>query len=107
MQPDFKKFINEIHNKLVNGLSLGLASCLKRHPLAKTEIPDKFKELDLARVDFRFVLVINGHKESWLVPLQDALKKAMQATVKIWALQPGIAVVVLNEAGAREYGLIQ
>ena len=88
-----------------NALSLGLASCLKRHQQADNELPDQFKTLNLSLTDVKFVLVINGHQESWLSPVQDALRKALHATVKTWAFSPP-SIVVLNEHLAKQHGLI-
>lgn len=104
-QPDFDGFIKEIHEKLVNAFSLGIASCLKRHSPAENELPEPFKSLNLSVIEVRFVLVINGHQDSWLPPLQDALKKSLHPTIKTWALSP-TSVAVLNEKLAKEHGLI-
>lgn len=105
-QPNFGEFIDEIRQKLTNALSLGLAACLNRHEDADAELSEPFKALDLSVVGFRLVLVINGHKKEWLPPLQEALSKALQSTVKVWALPP-TAVVVINDGQARSRGLIQ
>lgn len=104
-QPNFDEFIAEIREKLVNAFSLGWASCLKRHQQADAELPDSFKTLDLSRADVRFVLVINGHPEAWLPPIQDALKKALHSTVKTWCFAP-TSVAAINENLARKHGLI-
>lgn len=104
-QPNFDEFIVEIREKLVNAFSLCWASCLERHPPAKAELPESFNNLNLRQCGVRFVLVINGHPESWLPPLQEALEKELHSTVKTWSLGPN-SVVVLNEKGARHCGLI-
>lgn len=104
-QPNFSEFITEIRDKLTNALALGIASILMRHTGAAVELPDRFKTLDLAATDFRLVLIINGHKKSWLAPLQDALRKALHPTVQTWALGAN-AVVVINDQDARRFGLI-
>lgn len=103
-QPEFDGFITEIRDKLTNGLSLCFASVLKRHPKTLTELPDKYKNLDLSTVGFRLVLVINGHQNAWLPPLQDAVRRALHATARTWALDP-TSVVVLNHEGAKHFGL--
>lgn len=104
-QPNFDEFIEEIRKKLTNALSLGLAACLRRHEDSDAELSEPFKTLDLSVVGFRLVLVINGHKKEWLPPLQEALSKALQSTVKVWALPP-TAVAVINDGQARSHGLI-
>ena len=102
---NFPEFIAEIRDKLANALALGIASILMRHPAALADLPDRFKTFDLAATDFRLVLIINGHKKSWLAPLQDALRKALHPTVQTWALGAN-AVVVINDQDARRFGLI-
>ncbi|MCP4118531.1 MAG: hypothetical protein GY737_24660 [Desulfobacteraceae bacterium] len=104
-QPNFNVFITEIRDKLVNAFSLCMASCLKRHPKSDEELPEPFESLDLSGAGVRFVLVIEGHKEDWLPPIQEALKKSLHSTIKTWALPP-ISVSVINDTIARDYGLI-
>ncbi|MEO8615767.1 MAG: hypothetical protein ABI600_11550 [Luteolibacter sp.] len=104
-QPKFREFIRDIHDKLSNGLGLGIAAILKRHPKALVELPELFKNLDLEVAEFRLVLVINGHEESWCAPLQDALRKELHAVSKVWALGPN-AVIVINHERAKKVGLI-
>lgn len=104
-QQKFDDYIIEIYEKLVNGLSLGIASCLRRHSLAVSELPDKFNELDMAETGFQLILVINGHEEDWLAPLQDALSNKLRPIVKTWALSPN-SVHVINDQMAKKFGLI-
>lgn len=105
-QPNFNEFIGEIREKMVNGLSLGIASLLKRHETAAAELPNPFKKLDLSSMDFRFILIVKGHEDAWLDPVKDALSEALRSTVKTWALSPS-AVKVYNDKFAREKGLIR
>ena len=104
-QPDFDTFINEIRDKLINALSFTVTAILGRHPLADTELPPLFKNLELATTDFRLTLIINGHQKKWLPPLQDALRRALHDLVKTWALGPN-SVTVINHEMAQSYGLI-
>lgn len=104
-QPNFDSFISEMREKFINAFSLGWASCLRRHQLAETELPEDYKSLNLSKVDVKFVLVIEGHKEEWLQPLKDALGIALRSTVKTWAFAP-TSVVVLNDKMAQHHGLI-
>lgn len=104
-QPNFAEFIDEIRNKLTNGFLLVVAARLRRHPATAHELPDSFKTFDLGTLGFRFVLVINGHPQAWLAPLQSALSLALKPILKTWAL-PATSVVVLNHELAQQYGLI-
>ena len=104
--PDFQNFIDEIRAKLSNAMALGLAIRMNRHPEFTHELPAAFKDFDLETINFRLVLVVNGHPDAWLPPLNEALSKELQPLVKTWAL-PATAVIVLNETMAQKYGLIQ
>lgn len=104
-QPNFTAFIDEIRSKLTNGFLLAVAARLQRHSAAEDELPPDFKTLDLQKLGFRFVLVINGHRQEWLAPLQSALVQALKPIVKTWAL-PATSVVVLNHELAQQHGLI-
>lgn len=101
----FAEFIGELRDKLLNGLSLGLAAIVGRHPSAEHELPPSFRGLVLKDAEFRLVVVISGHKDEWLLPLDDALKVALHATIKTWALGPN-SVAVLNDRMAKMHGLI-
>ncbi len=103
-QPNFDNFIKGVQEKLTNALTLFVATHLKRHSTWE-ELPNLFQTLDLSKASFSLILVIKGHKEMWLPPLQDALKKLLKPTVKTWNLSP-TSVVVLNDVQAKKWGLI-
>jgi hypothetical protein len=100
-QPNFDIFIEEVGEKLSNALSLVLALCLERHPNEK--LPQAFQQINLAKVEFRLILVVNKHEEAWLPPLQDALQESLKTTLKIWGSS---VVIVMNDQLAQEYQLI-
>jgi len=102
---DLAAYINDIRSKLTNAFMLGVAACLGRHPQAKDELPDTFKNLNLTTGSFRFVLVIKGVPEYHLEALQNALGVAMKSVIKTWAMLP-TSVMVLNEVSAEKHGLI-
>jgi len=101
---DFDEFIKEIVEKMRNTLLILLAALLERHP-DTTELSGQFKALDLKVTAFKFVLVINGHQDEWLPPLQDALNKALAPLIKTLVLTP-LAVAVINEKIAVKLKLI-
>ena len=102
---NFAEFINAVWGKLTNGFLLAVAAGLQRLPRADDELPAAFKVLDLQAQGFRFVLVINGHRQEWLEPIQSALVQALKPVVKTWAL-PATSVAVLNHELAQQHGLI-
>ena len=103
---NFEKSIDEIRDKFINALSLGLASVLERHPPQfKSELPSAFMEISLSRVHVKFVLVMRDHPESDLGQIEETLEKALQPTIRTWGFGPN-SVTVFNEALARENSLI-
>jgi hypothetical protein len=98
---NFDDFISQIRDKFVNALTLCLATCLNRHPKFHGELPGLIQKMDLSQIQVRFVLVIQGHREDWLQPIDDSLNKAMRSTLKIWGFSHK-AVVVLNDDMAKE-----
>ena len=105
-QTDFDNYINNIRDKLSNSLLLFFAIYLKRHIATESELSENFQQTNMSAASFNLILIINGHNEEWLPPLQDALQKSLKPTVKIWNFSP-TSVRVLNGDGARELGLIQ
>lgn len=103
---DFDKFIDEIKQKLINALSLGFASVLRRHQQAQQELPCAFKTINLSRVQVKFVLVLKDHPDKALLPITRRLYKALRPTIRTWAFEP-TSVMTLNKAGALEWGLIE
>lgn len=100
---NFGKFVEEISEKFTNAFTLFIAIYLKRHNTFH-ELSENLQNLTLEKVNFRFILVIKGHKKDWFPPLQDALQTALRPLVKTWNLS---SVIVLNDTMAREYGLIR
>jgi hypothetical protein len=72
----------------------------------KNDLPVLFQNLNLSIIDFRFILVVKGHKEEWLIPIQEALHQKLLATAKTWAFSPTF-VAVLNEKMAAKHGLVK
>ncbi len=107
----FDEFIIEISEKLSNTFSLFIAILLRRHPTYH-ELPTRFQGLNLKTLEFRLLLIVRGHEDAWLPPLQEALEKALRTTVKIWnlAVAPNggaeNCVLVLNDELARQKGFI-
>ena len=101
----FNAFIDEIRDKLGNALTLFIAIALARHGDPGAILPQGLAGLPLGQLDIRLILVVKGHRDDWCVPLQDALRGALQPLVKTFAIRPD-AVAVVNDTTAREYGLI-
>lgn len=102
---NFEKYISDIREKFLNTLLLFAAIHLHRHQ-SFSEYPEKFQKLDLQKTNIRFILIIKGHKDNWLPPLQEALTKALKPIVKVWNLPPS-SVAVFNDTLAQKKGIIQ
>lgn len=103
-QPKFDQFIEEIRQKLSNALQMLIAAQLNRHPDAETDLPRGFQQLTLQE-DWKLVLVIRGHSEAWLPPIQDALKQSLNVLLKTFGLRP-TSVAVINDVKAMSLHLI-
>lgn len=104
-QQDFPAFVGEIRDKLANALELLVSLWIGRHDETRNDLPQAFRELDLKSIGFRLVLVINGHPEAWLPPLQDGVQIALRPLIRVWSLG-GAAVTVINHERAKILGLI-
>lgn len=100
-EDNYKAFIEEILQKFEDSFNLYMAGILERKS-GHEDISLELKNADYQKMNFRFVLVIKGHEESWLPPLKLEFEKRMKRFRAIWNSE----VVVLNDSMAREYRLI-
>lgn len=98
----FNEFIDEISDKFIHSFNLYYSAILKRNRNYE-ELNENFINLDNSNIEFKFILVIKGHKIQWLMPLSDALKDKLAYHSTIWKSK----VVVLNDEMAKEYKLIK
>lgn len=90
---------------MIHGISLLLAILLNRHGSSEEILPESMRSVDLSRCKVRYILVINGHKEEWLPPIRDALRKSLRSMDTTWNFGPH-TVVVLNDEKAAEYSFL-
>ena len=102
---DFDKFINDIKMKFYNAFTLSLSMIHNRHSQALKELPSNFRSLNPEQIEFRLVLIINGHPIDWLPPIKSSLEFGLIPLIKTWPIS-GSAVIVLNEELAKEHSLI-
>lgn len=102
---NYDGYINEIKEKLANSLALFVSFYLGRHLAGNFELPDHFKQLELANVNFELILVVKDSKNDWLRPVYDDLRKALRPTVNLWKLSP-TSVKVFNEENAKAQNLV-
>lgn len=102
-QEKFDSFIEEIHEKFANTFLVVNAAKIGRHNAS--EFPSSFGSMDIKKAQYKFFLVIKGHRTEWLPPLQDALQMVMNRLVKACNIAMP-AVFVMNDTLAREKGLI-
>lgn len=102
---NYDAYINEIKEKLANSLALFISFYLQRHPTGNSELPDKFKQLELATVNFELILVVKNSKDDWLIPINDDLKKALRPFANLWKLSP-TSIKVFNEDNAKARNLV-
>lgn len=96
----FDAFVGELVEKFTHLFEVWMSIFVKRR---SSDISRNFLEVDMKTVKFKFILVIHGHKEEWLPPIRNAMKRRLMPHNKIW----GSDVVVLNEKSARDMNLIR
>jgi hypothetical protein len=104
-QQDFQAFVREIRDKLATSLELLVSLWIGRHADTRNDLPQAFREINFESVEFKLVLVINGHRKDWLPDVQNEVQRALRPLIGIWALG-GAAVAVINHEMAKSLGLI-
>lgn len=99
----FHSFMDEIYDKLLNALTLVFTFNLGRHKDSEEELPEGIKNMPMGSARIILVLIIKDHKQEWLVPVNDALKRKFNAGIKTWPLD----VIVINEQIAQKYKLVK
>ncbi|MGO5138574.1 hypothetical protein ACTQ31_17840 [Clostridium butyricum] len=98
----FNEFINEISDKFIHSFNLYYSAILQRCKECE-ELNASFMNLDNSQINFKFILVIKGHRTEWLMPLSDALKESLSYHNTIWKSK----VIVFNDELAKKYKLIK
>ena len=98
---DFEGFINDVADKFIHSFDLYLSALLGRHQ--PHMITGRVAEQDHSKERYKFILVINGHREDWFLPLKEALDRRILFHRKIWKSD----VILMNEAMAQDYKLVR
>lgn len=99
----FLTFAEDIAQKFTDSYTYYCAAHQKRQQ--PDFVPQSLQSMPLARQDYEFYLIINGHKKEWLPSVLDQLKMTMKKALKLWGFDDA-CVKVLNEQGALSKGLI-
>lgn len=102
-QEPFDEFIKQIYEKFRNSLILFAGLALNREFKEKSLLPAHFTPVAIATLPMRFYLIIRGHKDEWLPPLDEALQLSLGAVKKCFGIA---SVKVINDLTARQYRLI-
>lgn len=100
-EKNYEKFLMEIMRKFEDSLSLLIAGLSERRD-DHGQISDAIKSMDYKKVNFKFFLIIKGHEQIWLPPLQLELEKRLKHFLSIWNAE----LIVLNDTLALEQGII-
>ena len=68
---------------MLNSFSLFMACRLRKHGNhAFRLLPRKLGVTNPKKIKFSFILVVNGHKHEWCIPIQEALTLALRPIIK-------------------------
>ena len=99
----FEDFVGDIAQKFADTYTYYNAAHQKRQQ--PDILPQNLQSTPLARQNYEFCLIINGHQREWLYPVLDQLKIMMKKSLKLWGFDDA-CVKVINEHGALSKGLI-
>lgn len=97
----YQEFLTEITEKFIHSFDMLNAYFLGRYDDGG-QMGSDIKSITCANASFIFVLVIRGHKDTWLLPLQEELNRKLRYHASIWKSR----VIVMNDTIAREYNLV-
>ena len=101
-EENYERSMKEIIQKFEDSLYLFLAGLMERKA-GHEEISEGLKKADYAKMNFIFLLILNGYQDVWLPPLKQDLEQKMKSFRTIWNSE----VIVMNDTMAREERLIQ
>jgi len=101
-------FLCEIHDKLLNSLTLTLMGIVGRHDSFQKELPVKIRQVCLKNLPIKLCLVISAEflkDNSQLPPINEKFRKIMKSVRKTWKVTYD-NILILNEEMAIKQGLI-
>ncbi len=97
---DFDTYISEISDKFIDSFNLYLTVMLNRN--SSNNISEELRKMSLEKINFKYILIIKGHKTDWLLPLKEAFDECMISHNKIWKS----SVLVFNDELAKQFKFI-
>ena len=102
----FDEFIAEVGQKFIDTLLFYNAAMLERYSKGyKHDFPVNLQNQSLKDIQYSFCLIIYGHQDRYMPPIQDALRNHLRNVLKLWNI-PDINVLALNHENAKNKGLI-
>ena len=100
---DFDKYKNDIFDKITCSLAFYFSLHLGRFKTAPQCLPKKFQQLDIAAVNFKFIVIIRRQEKNWIKDLQDALLPMFTKIANSYNLKaPYLAVLNAEMAKQRD-----
>lgn len=103
---NFDDYIYAIVQKFIDTLLLFNAIRLGRHEVNLTkELPDSLLKLS-GKEDYVLYLIIHGHKDEWMVDIQDSLKMRLGHVLRAWGIED-INLKAINHETAKKLRIIE
>lgn len=103
---EFDEFIAEVGQKFIDTLLFYNAAMMERYSKDyKQGFPAKLQKQSLKDIQYSLCLIIYGHQDRYMPPIQDALRNHLRNVLKLWNI-PDINVLALNHENAKNKGLI-
>lgn len=103
---DLATYLSNIYQQFWHSIFFYISLVHKRRGPADQglDMPDYLQQTQRLKSAVMCVLVVRGHRNEWLQPLQEALRLKMLGLRKSFFLQD---IIVTNEQGAKKYGLVK
>jgi len=101
---DSDRFFSEIHDKLLNTLTITFNGIVGRNDRVKGELPANIKLIRIDKVDVSLLLVIPDVPMEQLPPMTDKIRSVMRLVMKTWGIKD-FQVLVLNKDLLTKHGL--
>ncbi|MDQ6953600.1 MAG: hypothetical protein Q9M15_08745 [Mariprofundaceae bacterium] len=95
-EKQYNDFFIEIHDKLLNTVTITFNAITKRNKNIYGELPVNVKGINIQNTDIYLRLVIPTVPKKFLPPMTDKMRKVMSIVMKTWGIKD-FQVQVLNE----------
>lgn len=85
-EKDYDKFFSEVHDKLLNALTITASGVIGRNLKVSSELPSNIKKIKLGEIKIFLILVIPKAPTAYLPQISDKIRKVMRVPISTWGI---------------------